>query len=121
ARETDLIVVAPATADLMAKLAGGHANDLATGCMPAATAKILLAPAMNPRMWSNKATQRNLAQLTADGIALIGPNEGEREESNERGTRRRPEPLEIAAAAEKLLVADTAQPLKGKRVLITSG
>ena len=63
ARETDLIVVAPATADLMAKLAGGHADDLATAVLLATDAKILLAPAMNPHMWSNKATQRNLAQL----------------------------------------------------------
>jgi len=76
ARETDLIVVAPATADLMAKLAGGHADDLATTVLLATTAKILLSPAMNPRMWANKATQRNLTQLVADGVALIGPNEG---------------------------------------------
>ena len=81
ARETDLIVVAPATADLMAKLAGGHADDLATAVLLATTAKILLAPAMNPRMWANKATQRNLAQLIADGVALVGPNEGEMAEA----------------------------------------
>src|SRR5450830_565279 len=121
ARETDLIVVAPATADLMAKLAGGHANDLATAVLLATDAKILLAPAMNPRMWSNKATQRNLAQLIADGAALVGPNEGEMAEAGERGTGRMAEPLEIAAAAEKWLGAGTAQPLKDKRVLITSG
>ena len=70
ARETDLIVVAPATADLMAKLAGGHADDLATTVLLATTAKILLAPAMNPGMWANKATQRNLTQLVADGVGL---------------------------------------------------
>ena len=121
ARETDLIVVAPATADLMAKIAGGHADDLATAVLLATTAKILLAPAMNPRMWANKATQRNLAQLTADGVALVGPNEGEMAEAHERGLGRMAEPLEIAAAVEKLLAADDAQPLKGKRVLITSG
>jgi phosphopantothenoylcysteine decarboxylase/phosphopantothenate--cysteine ligase len=121
ARETDLIVVAPATADLMAKMAGGHANDLATAVLLATDANILLAPAMNPRMWSNKATQRNLAQLIADGVALVGPNEGEMAESGERGTGRMAEPLEIAAAAEKLLGAITQQPLAGKRVLITSG
>ncbi|HEY5215819.1 MAG TPA: bifunctional phosphopantothenoylcysteine decarboxylase/phosphopantothenate--cysteine ligase CoaBC [Pseudolabrys sp.] len=121
ARETDLIVVAPATADLMAKMAGGHANDLASAVLLATDAKILLAPAMNPRMWSNKATQRNLAQLIADGVALVGPNEGEMAESGERGTGRMAEPLEIAAAAEKLLGAITQQPLAGKRVLITSG
>ena len=121
ARETDLIVVAPATADLMAKLAGGHANDLATAVLLATDAKILLAPAMNPRMWSNKATQRNLAQLIADGAALVGPNEGEMAEAGERGTGRMAEPLEIAAAAEKWLGAGLSQPLHGQRVLITSG
>src|SRR5262249_46250317 len=77
ARERDLIVVAPATADLMAKLAGGHAGDLATAVLLATTAKILLAPAMNPRMWANRATQRNLTQLVADGVVLVGPDEGE--------------------------------------------
>jgi phosphopantothenoylcysteine decarboxylase/phosphopantothenate--cysteine ligase len=121
ARETDLVVVAPATADLMAKLAGGHADDLATAVLLATTAKILLAPAMNPRMWANKATQRNLAQFAADGVALIGPNEGEMAEAGERGMGRMAEPLEIAAAIEKLLGAGAAQPLKGKRVLVTSG
>ncbi|MET0874228.1 MAG: flavoprotein, partial [Pseudolabrys sp.] len=103
ARETDLIVVAPATADLMAKLAGGHADDLATAVLLATSAKILLAPAMNPRMWANAATQRNLAQLSADGIALVGPNEGEMAEAYEQGLGRMAEPLEIAAAVERLL------------------
>ena len=121
ARETDLVVVAPATADLMAKLAGGHADDLATAVLLATTAKILLAPAMNPRMWANKATQRNLAQLVADGVALVGPKEGEMAEAGERGIGRMAEPLEIAAAIEQFLASETTQPLKGKRVLITSG
>jgi phosphopantothenoylcysteine decarboxylase / phosphopantothenate---cysteine ligase len=121
ARETDLIVVAPATADLMAKLAGGHADDLATTVLLATTAKILLAPAMNPRMWANKATQRNLAQLIAEGIALVGPNEGEMAEAHERGVGRMAEPLEIASAIEKLLLAETVQLLQGRRVLVTSG
>jgi phosphopantothenoylcysteine decarboxylase/phosphopantothenate--cysteine ligase len=121
ARETDLIVVAPATADLMAKISGGHADDLATAVLLATTTKILLAPAMNSRMWANKATQRNLAQLVTDGIALVGPNEGEMAEAHEQGLGRMAEPLEIAAAVEKLLSASSAQPLKGKRVLITSG
>ena len=121
ARETDLVLVAPATADLMAKLAGGHADDLATAVLLATGTKILLAPAMNPHMWANKATQRNLAQLVADGIALVGPNEGEMAEAGERGIGRMAEPLEIAAAIEKLLGAGAAQPLKGKRVLVTSG
>jgi phosphopantothenoylcysteine decarboxylase/phosphopantothenate--cysteine ligase len=121
ARETKLIIVAPATADLMAKLAGGHADDLATAVLLATSAKILLAPAMNPRMWANKATQRNLAQLTSDGIALVGPNEGEMAEAHEQGLGRMAEPLEIVAGAEKLLAADTAALLTGRRVLVTSG
>jgi len=101
AREADLIVVAPATADLMAKLAGGHADDLATAVLLAADAKILLAPAMNPKMWANRATQRNLAQLTADGVALVGPNEGEMAEENERGFGRMAEPAEIVDAVTR--------------------
>ncbi len=121
ARECDLVVVAPATADLMAKMAGGHADDLATAVLLATGAKILLAPAMNPHMWANKATQRNLAQLVADGVALVGPNEGEMAEAGERGLGRMAEPLEIAAAVEKLLAAGETQPLKGRRVLVTSG
>ncbi len=121
ARETDLIVVAPATADLIAKMAGGLANDLASAVLLATDTKILLAPAMNPRMWSNKATQRNLAQAVADGVTLVGPNTGEMAEADERGTGRMAEPLEIVASVEKLLGAATTQPLKDKRVLITSG
>jgi phosphopantothenoylcysteine decarboxylase/phosphopantothenate--cysteine ligase len=119
AREADLIVVAPATADLMAKMAHGLADDLATAVLLATRAKILLAPAMNPQMWNAKPTQRNLAQLVADGIVTIGPNEGEMAEANERGFGRMAEPLEIAAAAEKLLKPQG--PLSGKRVLVTSG
>ncbi len=122
AREADLILVAPATADLMAKMAAGLANDLATAVLLATTAKIVLAPAMNPRMWTNKATQRNLAQLVADGVALIGPNEGEMAESGERGLGRMAEPLEIAAAVERLLKMRGAPlPLRGKKLLVTAG
>jgi phosphopantothenoylcysteine decarboxylase/phosphopantothenate--cysteine ligase len=121
ARETDLIVIAPATADLIAKMAGGHADDLATTVLLATTARILLAPAMNPRMWANKATQRNLAQLVADGAALVGPNEGEMAEAGEHGLGRMAEPLEIAAAVDKLLGAPSVQSLQGRRVLVTSG
>jgi len=120
ARDTDLVVVAPATADLMAKMAAGLASDLATAVLLATGAKILLAPAMNPHMWANKATQRNLAQLIADGVALVGPNEGEMAEAGERGLGRMAEPLEIVAAVEKLL-APKALVLRGKRVLVTSG
>jgi phosphopantothenoylcysteine decarboxylase/phosphopantothenate--cysteine ligase len=121
ARETDLIVVAPATADLMAKIAGGHADDLATAVLLATSAKILLAPAMNPRMWANKATQRNLAQLTTDGVAFVGPNEGEMAEAHEQGLGRMAEPLEIATEVEKLLAAQSTGVLAGCRVLVTSG
>jgi phosphopantothenoylcysteine decarboxylase / phosphopantothenate---cysteine ligase len=121
AREAAVIVIAPCTADLMAKLAGGHADDLATAVLLATSARILLAPAMNPHMWANKATQRNLAQLSADGFAIVGPYEGEMAESNERGLGRMAEPTEIADAAGKLLTRVGDIPLKGKRVLITSG
>ena len=77
ARECDLVVVAPATADLMAKMANGHADDLASAILLATNRKILLAPAMNPLMWGNAATRRNVAQLQRDGVLLIGPNSGE--------------------------------------------
>jgi phosphopantothenoylcysteine decarboxylase/phosphopantothenate--cysteine ligase len=121
ARECDLIVVAPATADLMAKMAGGHADDLASAILLAAKGPILLAPAMNPLMWNNAATRRNVAQLQRDGIAMVGPNAGEMAEAGEAGVGRMAEPLEIAAAAEPLLRPPQPRPLKGKRVLITAG
>jgi phosphopantothenoylcysteine decarboxylase/phosphopantothenate--cysteine ligase len=120
ARDNDLIVVAPATADLMAKIAGGLADDLASAILLATDKKILLAPAMNPHMWANKATQRNLARLVADGVALIGPNAGEMAESGEAGVGRMAEPLEIATAALALLAGAT-RTLAGRRVLVTSG
>jgi phosphopantothenoylcysteine decarboxylase/phosphopantothenate--cysteine ligase len=131
ARETDLIVVAPATADIMAKMANGHADDLATAVLLATDKPILLAPAMNSRMWSNKATQRNLKTLLADGVHIVGPNAGEMAESGEAGLGRMAEPLEIAAAIENYFsghpkAGDTADGiagrwLAGKRVLITAG
>jgi phosphopantothenoylcysteine decarboxylase/phosphopantothenate--cysteine ligase len=120
ARDTDLIVVAPATADLMAKMAGGHADDLASAVLLATDKKILLAPAMNPLMWANKATRRNLAQLMADGVSTIGPNAGEMAEAGEAGVGRMAEPLEIVAAAESLLMA-SSETLRGCRVIVTSG
>ena len=119
ARDTDLVVVAPATADLMAKMAGGHADDLASAVLLATDKPILLAPAMNPRMWAAKATARNLAQLVADGVRMVGPNSGEMAERGEAGLGRMAEPLEIAAAAAALLPRDG--PLSGRRVLVTSG
>jgi phosphopantothenoylcysteine decarboxylase/phosphopantothenate--cysteine ligase len=121
ARDTDLVVVAPATADLMAKMAGGHADDLASTVLLATDKPVLIAPAMNPHMWAHAATRRNLAQLAADGVATVGPNAGEMAESGERGTGRMAEPLEIAAAAQRLLGGGTARPLAGRRVLVTSG
>ncbi len=121
ARDCDLIVVAPATADLMAKMANGHANDLATAILLAAGRPVLLAPAMNPMMWSNAATRRNAEQLKRDGIHFVGPNAGEMAEAGEAGVGRMAEPLEIAAAAERFLRPVAPQPLSGKRVLITAG
>src|SRR3984893_5672389 len=121
AREADLIVVAPATADLMAKMAQGHADDLASAILLAANKPILLAPAMNPLMWNNPATRRNVMQLRRDGIATVGPNAGEMAEAGEAGVGRMAEPTEIAAAAEHLLRPPRPRPLKGKRVLITAG
>jgi phosphopantothenoylcysteine decarboxylase/phosphopantothenate--cysteine ligase len=121
ARDCDLIVVAPATADLMAKMANGQADDLATAILLAANRPVLLAPAMNPLMWNNAATRRNVAQLERDGVAMIGPNAGEMAEAGEAGIGRMAEPLEIAAAAERLLRPPQPRPLAGKRVLITAG
>jgi phosphopantothenoylcysteine decarboxylase / phosphopantothenate---cysteine ligase len=119
ARDTDLVVVAPATADLIAKMASGHADDLATAVLLATDKPILLAPAMNPHMWVAKATQRNVAQLRADGAQFIGPNAGEMAERGEAGIGRMAEPLEIAIAADTLLRGGGL--LFGKRVLVTSG
>jgi len=121
ARDCDLVVVAPATADLMAKMANGHADDLASAILLATNRPILLAPAMNPLMWNNPATRRNVAQLVRDGVALVGPNAGEMAEAGEAGVGRMAEPLEIAAAAERLLRPPQPRPLAGKRVLITAG
>ncbi|KIN75878.1 bifunctional phosphopantothenoylcysteine decarboxylase/phosphopantothenate--cysteine ligase CoaBC [Sulfitobacter mediterraneus] len=116
-RVADLLVVAPATADLMAKTAQGHANDLASTLLLATDTPVMIAPAMNVRMWDHPATQRNLDILKSDGIAVVGPNEGDMA-CGEFGPGRMAEPLEIVAAIEAKL-ADG--PLKGKRVLVTSG
>ena len=102
-RETDLIIVAPATADLLAKMAGGHANDLATTVLLATDKPVLVAPAMNPRMWLNPATRRNVAQLQRDGIRFVGPNTGEMAERDEAGPGRLAEVPEIIAAARDIL------------------
>jgi phosphopantothenoylcysteine decarboxylase/phosphopantothenate--cysteine ligase len=122
ARDTDLVVVAPATADLMAKMAGGHADDLASTVLLATDKPVLIAPAMNPHMWSHPSTQRNLAQLTVDGVHAVGPNEGEMAERGERGTGRMAEPDQIVSAVEGLFVGlPQSKLLKGRRVLVTSG
>ena len=118
-RAADLLVVAPATADLMAKMANGLANDLASTTLLATDKPVLIAPAMNVRMWHHAATQRNLQQLKRDGILLVGPNEGDMA-CGEYGLGRMAEPAEIVAAIEAVLVPK-AQPLKGKKVLITAG
>ncbi|WP_171130816.1 MULTISPECIES: bifunctional phosphopantothenoylcysteine decarboxylase/phosphopantothenate--cysteine ligase CoaBC [unclassified Ruegeria] len=116
-RSADLIVVAPATADLMGKMAGGLANGLASTLLMATDTTVLCAPAMNVRMWDHPATQRNLAQLQADGIRFVGPNEGDMA-CGESGPGRMSEPLEIVSAIEAALGDG---PLEGKRVLVTSG
>lgn len=119
-READLVVVAPATADLLARMAGGHADDLATATLLATDKPVLAAPAMNPRMWTHPATRRNVAQLAVDGVAFVGPNVGEMAERGEAGAGRMAEPMEILAAIERQLARE-GLPLSGRHVLVTSG
>ena len=119
-READLIVIAPATADLLARMAGGHADDLATAVLLASDKPVLAAPAMNPAMWLHPATRRNIETLRKDGIHFIGPNAGEMAEANEAGPGRMAEPMEIVARAARLLAPADGR-LSGKHVLITSG
>ena len=116
-RAADLIVVAPATADLMAKMANGLANDLASTVLMATDKRVLIAPSMNVRMWQHAATQRNLATLTGDGVLVAGPNEGDMA-CGEYGPGRMAEPAEIVDA---IVAALSNGPLKGKHILITSG
>ncbi|PSL22188.1 bifunctional phosphopantothenoylcysteine decarboxylase/phosphopantothenate--cysteine ligase CoaBC [Shimia abyssi] len=116
-RSADLIVVAPATADLMAKMAQGAANDLASTLLLATDTPVLVAPAMNVRMWDHPATQRNVATLRRDGVSFVGPNEGDMA-CGEYGPGRMSEPLEIVAAIETAMAEG---PLTGRRVLVTSG
>ena len=118
ARDCDLAVVAPATADIMARLALGIADDLATTALLASDKPLLLAPAMNHAMWAKETTQRHLATLAMRGAATVGPNSGELAEG-EVGPGRMSEPLEIVAAIEHLLGID--RPLAGRRALVTSG
>jgi phosphopantothenoylcysteine decarboxylase/phosphopantothenate--cysteine ligase len=126
-RSADLIVVAPATADLLAKMAQGIANDLASTLLLATDTKVLAAPAMNVRMWLHPATMRNVATLRDDGIIFVGPEDGDMA-CGEFGPGRMSEPLTILAAIEAALATDTSLPLAsskavlaGKKVVITSG
>ncbi|MDP2010801.1 MAG: bifunctional phosphopantothenoylcysteine decarboxylase/phosphopantothenate--cysteine ligase CoaBC [Phenylobacterium sp.] len=119
-RSADLVVVAPATADLMAKAAGGLANDLASTTLLATDKRVLMAPAMNVRMWNHPATQRNRATLAADGVAFVGPDEGAMA-CGEFGPGRLAEPPEIFAAIMKALEGPAAKPLAGKRAIVTAG
>ncbi|WP_449254696.1 phosphopantothenoylcysteine decarboxylase domain-containing protein [Bosea sp. (in: a-proteobacteria)] len=141
-RSTDLVVVAPATADLIAKMANGLADDLASTALLATDKRVLIAPAMNPRMWQHPATRRNMAQLEKDGILVVGPNSGAMAERGESGPGRMAEPPEILAAIELALAGDkpgaqraigflgrlpggdhaaAGGALAGRHVLITSG
>ena len=121
ARDADIVVVAPATADLMAKMAGGHADDLASTVLLATNLPILIAPAMNPAMWRHPATIRNCATLRADGVSIVGPNAGAMAEP-ETGPGRLAEPVEIADPAEGEPPPGAAPGLfAGQHVLVTSG
>ena len=133
-READLLVVAPATADLLAKMAGGHADDLASSVLLATDKPVLVAPAMNPRMWSHPATRRNVETLRSDGINFVGPAMGEMAERGEAGVGRMSEVPELIDAIEALLPSAPAAgvpalhgaipvrlPLAGRHVLVTSG
>ena len=143
-REASLIVVAPATADLLAKMTGGHADDLASCVLMATDKPVLVAPAMNPRMWLNPATRRNVALLQADGVHFVGPGVGEMAEGGEAGPGRLAEVPELVEAIQKLLASQSIRPsqsippspglpheggssrkgqkpLAGRRVLVTAG
>jgi len=119
-READIIIVAPATANLLARMAHGLADDLATSVLLAANKPILAAPAMNWKMWENPATRRYVAQLRADGVRFVGPGEGAMA-CNEWGVGRMAEPADILNAAARLLSGQAAQPLSGAHVLVTAG
>jgi phosphopantothenoylcysteine decarboxylase/phosphopantothenate--cysteine ligase len=120
ARDCDLVVVAPATANLMAKMALGLADDLASAVLLATDRPVLVAPAMNPKMWQAAPTKRNVETLKGDGMTFIGPMAGEMAESNEAGVGRMAEPLQIVAAVIDML-DDGAKPLKGRTAIVTSG
>ena len=118
-READLVVVAPATADLLAKMANGHADDLASTALLATDKPVLVAPAMNPMMWGHPATRRNVERLRADGIAFVGPDAGDMA-CGETGAGRMAEPAAILDAILAKLEA-RPRPLEGRRAVVTSG
>ena len=119
-RQADLVVVAPATADLMAKAANGHADDLASTTLLATDKPVLMVPAMNVRMWGHAATRRNLATLRADGVTIVGPDEGPMA-CGEFGPGRLAEPPVIFEAIMAALAGPAARPLAGKRAIVTAG
>ena len=120
-RSADLIVVAPATANLLAKMAHGHADDLASTCLLATDTEILAAPAMNVRMWGAASTRRNIALLKADGVKFVGPDAGEMA-CGEYGPGRLAEPEAILSAIrEHFEQALKPKPLAGKKIIVTSG
>ena len=119
-RWSDLIVVAPSTANLLSKMATGAADDLASTLLLATDKRVLVAPAMNVRMWLHPATQRNISMLRTDSVLFAGPNEGDMA-CGEFGPGRMSEPLEIVAAIEAALANANDAPLRGKRVVVTSG
>ncbi len=121
ARDADLIVVAPATADRMAQMVAGLGGDLAAAILLARKIPVLIAPAMNPAMWNNPATQRNVKLLHQDGVHFIGPERGEMAEKGEAGMGRMSEPLQIVAKIEQLLLPPQYLSLAGKKIIITSG
>lgn len=121
-RDADLIVVAPATADIIAKMAAGLADDLATNVLLATNKPVLIAPAMNPMMWAHPATTRNVGWLRGNGVTIVGPNVGAMAERGEFGPGRMVEPMELLAAIEAHFAAiDAPKPLVGKHIVITSG
>jgi phosphopantothenoylcysteine decarboxylase/phosphopantothenate--cysteine ligase len=121
-RISDLVVVAPATADLLAKMANGLGTDLATSLLLANDKPVIAVPAMNPRMWAHPATRRNVARLVADGVRLLGPAAGRMAERGEEGVGRMVEPMEILAAIEAFFAeAEAPKPLAGRRVVVTAG
>ncbi|EJF83456.1 phosphopantothenoylcysteine decarboxylase/phosphopantothenate-cysteine ligase [Bartonella elizabethae Re6043vi] len=120
ARDADLIILAPATANRIAKIAHGIGDDLADCVLLAARCPLLIAPAMNPAMWAHPATVRNVAQLRADGVHIIGPEMGKMAERDETGHGRMSEPLTIVAAIEALLNV-REKPLSGRHFIVTSG